>query len=266
MLSLRTLRSLRTAPSVGQIRRITVATANPRYHVHILDKDNTEKFRNKFKHLRDVEYITATVSLSRDPLAIFCASTSLNPVKETLLDPRESPLRHTIYRPDADEDHTHKDTKIYTLNEFSTLYGQETITDADCLANLYCDPRVFDQGSKDFLKVLNEVLKKDAHKDPDVKDFAASQVFTILPPQKNKKGKTPGGTLYIPVFDMRNPPMQARVPDVQDTMGMVVVDYEGHIDPNTYEENFQYRIITPDGPPQLSDYIYPKVKKACEEN
>ncbi|KAG5363647.1 hypothetical protein CJU89_2823 [Yarrowia sp. B02] len=262
----RTLQSLKTARiPVIQARHITVGTANPRYHVHLLDNDTTDKFRQKFSHVRDVDSITATVSLSPDPLAVFCASTSINPIKQTLLDDKESPLRHTIYRPDADEDHVHKETRIYSLKEFQTLYGQDSVTDADCLSNLYCDPRVFDKGNPEFLKVLNEVLKKDAYKDPQVKDFAAGQVFSILPPQKRKKDSTPGGTLYIPVFDNRNPPMQARVPDVQDTMGMIVVNYEGVIDPNTYEENFQYRIITPDGPPQLSDYIYPKVKKVCEE-
>lgn len=261
------LRTVRTSisPLSFQVRRLTVATANPRYHVHLLDKETLPKFQDKFAHLRDVQQITATVSLSSDPLAIFCASTSLSPIKSTLLNPKESPLRHTIYRPDADEEHVHKETRIYSLKEFETLYGQESVTDADCLANLYCDPRVFDKGNPDFLKVLNEVLKKDAYKDPQVKDFAAGQIFSIVPPQKRKKGSTPGGTLYIPVFDNRNPPMQARVPDVQDTMGMVVVNYEGVIDPNTYEENYQYRIITPDGPPQLSDYIFPKVKKVCEE-
>ncbi|KAK9246831.1 hypothetical protein V1506DRAFT_533877 [Lipomyces tetrasporus] len=70
---------------------------------------------------------------------------------------------------------------------------------------------------------------------------------------------------YMAIYDLRNPPVYGRIPEVQDILGMVRVDSEGAIVPGTYEKNSMYRLVTNDGVCRFSDYLLAKIREACEE-
>ncbi|KAK9432249.1 hypothetical protein V1505DRAFT_354085 [Lipomyces doorenjongii] len=70
---------------------------------------------------------------------------------------------------------------------------------------------------------------------------------------------------YMAIYDLRNPPVYGRIPEVQDILGMVRVDSEGAILPGTYEKNNMYRLVTNDGICRFSDYLLGKIRRACED-
>ncbi|KAK9366064.1 hypothetical protein V1509DRAFT_649060 [Lipomyces kononenkoae] len=69
---------------------------------------------------------------------------------------------------------------------------------------------------------------------------------------------------YMAIYDLRNPPVYGRIPEVQDILGMVRVDSEGAIVPGAYEKNSMYRLVTNDGICRFSDYLVGKIRQACE--
>ncbi|KAK9240454.1 hypothetical protein V1525DRAFT_370113 [Lipomyces kononenkoae] len=70
---------------------------------------------------------------------------------------------------------------------------------------------------------------------------------------------------YMAIYDLRNPPVYGRIPEVQDILGMVRVDSEGTIVPGAYEKNNMYRLVTNDGICRFSDYLVDKIRQACEQ-
>ncbi|KAK9471734.1 uncharacterized protein V1510DRAFT_419470 [Dipodascopsis tothii] len=69
---------------------------------------------------------------------------------------------------------------------------------------------------------------------------------------------------YMPIYDLRAPPVHGRIPDVEDIFGMVRVDGAGAIVPGSYERNTMYRPVSPAGLCQFSEDMLPLVRRACE--
>ncbi|KZT60053.1 hypothetical protein CALCODRAFT_466230 [Calocera cornea HHB12733] len=99
-----------------------------------------------------------------------------------------------------------------------------------------------------FLGVLHQVLKEGVLKDEGWTGEAVRR-----------------GEGYMPIFDMRNPPMPSRTPEPEDTIAMVEVKNglvrspppspSFPIVPSTYEPMPTYRLCTPDGILTLSDTL-----------
>lgn len=64
----------------------------------------------------------------------------------------------------------------------------------------------------------------------------------------NQGGAGSGGVGgYVHVFDTRNPPAFGRIPDPEDIFGSVLVDGNGQIQQEGYEECSSYRLVTNEG-------------------
>ncbi|KAK9462983.1 uncharacterized protein V1516DRAFT_689858 [Lipomyces oligophaga] len=97
-----------------------------------------------------------------------------------------------------------------------------------------------------FLQLMHETLREQVHDDKYFNSLAASY-----------------GEGYMAIYDMRAPPTYGRVPEVSDTFGLVLVK-QGNIVPKSYEANNFYRLLSPDGVCMFTDWMYKRVRKACE--
>lgn len=70
---------------------------------------------------------------------------------------------------------------------------------------------------------------------------------------------------YMPIYDMREIPRYARVPEIDNVFGYVQVDDAGKIVPGSYQNNVMYRVCNGAGLTKLSDYMLEKVQQACED-
>jgi hypothetical protein len=70
---------------------------------------------------------------------------------------------------------------------------------------------------------------------------------------------------YMPIYDMREIPRYARVPEIDNIFGYVQVDDSGKIVPGSYQSNEMYRVCNGTGLTKLSDYLLEKVQLSCEE-
>ncbi|KAH8153721.1 uncharacterized protein LAJ45_02534 [Morchella importuna] len=135
--------------------------------------------------------------------------------------------------------------------------------------------------NRNFLKILQLVLRKNVYFDPEViasaGTFASPGGASIFGARKrratpapsdgggagganNQGGAGSGGVGgYIHVFDTRNPPAFGRIPDPEDIFGSVLVDGNGQIQQEGYEECGSYRLVTNEGILGLSDYLRGKL-------
>lgn len=71
---------------------------------------------------------------------------------------------------------------------------------------------------------------------------------------------------YMPIYDFREIPKYARIPQVDNVFGYVMVDGNGKMIPNTYESNNLYRLCNGKGLIKLSDFLYDEIKEVVEAN
>lgn len=100
-----------------------------------------------------------------------------------------------------------------------------------------------------FLPLLHKLIHEEIHND-----------FSFI----MEAGMNIGS--YMPIYDFREIPDYARIPDVDSTFGYVRVDNQGKIIPFSYESNEPYRLIDGIyGMVKLSDFLYDKMKVECDK-
>lgn len=72
---------------------------------------------------------------------------------------------------------------------------------------------------------------------------------------------------FMPIYDFREIPEYARIPEVDSIFGYVQVDDKGKIIPSTYQANDSYRLIDGiNGLIKLSDFLYDKMQSQCNNH
>lgn len=105
------------------------------------------------------------------------------------------------------------------------------------------DPNTF-QVNDEFLKTLNRQIATTIHE-----DFAF-----IVEAGTNANS-------FMPIWDFREVPRYARVPEVENIFGYVMVDANAQIVKGSYESNNLYRVCTGKGLLKLSDHLYEKMQE-----
>lgn len=96
-----------------------------------------------------------------------------------------------------------------------------------------------------FLELLNDKIKNEVQRD-----------FSFIV----EAGAN--ANAYMPIYDFREIPNYARVPEVDNIFGYVLVDREGKIVPGSFEINLLYRICNGSGLVKLTDYLLEQMRKA----
>ncbi|KAI1500789.1 hypothetical protein F5X99DRAFT_384953 [Biscogniauxia marginata] len=156
-------------------------------------------------------------------------------------------------------------------------------------------PRSFSE-NREFMPILNDVLRKHAAQDPDL--WSQAQAFAgpggaggaFFPqqrtPQRGTKGRTSGlgagggggggGASgqggaggagvggYVHLSDLRNPPDYGRIAFPEDILGSIEVDGHGDI-VGEFQPSGTYRIITNEGILGLSDFLRGKLVERLRE-
>ncbi|KAK9456033.1 hypothetical protein V1511DRAFT_251940 [Dipodascopsis uninucleata] len=99
-----------------------------------------------------------------------------------------------------------------------------------------------------FLALLHTTFQKHIHNDP---------VFVAIAPTFPSS--------YMPIYDMRAPPVYGRTPAIEDVFGLVLVDDAGIIIPESYLVNDVYRLHTPSGPPVFTEHMLFEMTAAASD-
>ncbi|KAL1966738.1 hypothetical protein VTN77DRAFT_3935 [Rasamsonia byssochlamydoides] len=148
------------------------------------------------------------------------------------------------------------------------------------------------QENPSFLKILQDVLAKHAHEDPEVKAQAQVMISTaganlgsggvFFSPQRAKKrpeGDSAGGASgqggagsggrggWIHVSDSRRPPEYGRIAWPEDIFGSLEVDNQGEFvgRNGNYQPSGTYRIVTRDGILGLTPFLREKLVQKLRE-
>ncbi|KAI9811208.1 MAG: hypothetical protein M1826_003295 [Phylliscum demangeonii] len=131
--------------------------------------------------------------------------------------------------------------------------------------------------NKQFLTIVNDVLRAHAADDPGVSAQAAMMASTAgaglgsqRPRQPGARGRSdPGARKAVPVavdfhihvHDQRHPPDFGRVAEPQDIFGSLEVDGQGRFveDRGRYQASGMYRILTTEGILGLSPFLREKL-------
>ncbi|KAF3985396.1 hypothetical protein FT663_05317 [Candidozyma haemuli var. vulneris] len=108
------------------------------------------------------------------------------------------------------------------------------------------DPDTFSVNKK-FLDLLNNKINESIQED-----------FTFI----IEAGAS--ASTFMPIYDFREVPRYARVPEVDSIFGYVLVDDRGKIVPQTFDPNSMYRICNGAGLIKLSDYLHEQMKSITE--
>ncbi|CAN6635849.1 hypothetical protein TRVA0_015S01618 [Trichomonascus vanleenenianus] len=111
------------------------------------------------------------------------------------------------------------------------------------------NPNNFEENKK-FLNAMHQVMGANVHKCPTYQQVAYTE-------GRNAQ--------FFSIYDFRNPPAQDRIADVEDSFGHIRV-VDGNIEPNSYEPNNMYRLVSRNGYPQISDTLSDLIIKECEKN
>lgn len=142
-----------------------------------------------------------------------------------------------------------KNSQIYVhnLNPGKNLYSLSSNPDSLAIGYGKDTPNEF-VVEKKFIEKLHETIGSKVHKD-----------FSFI----MEAGMAANS--YMPIYDFREIPNYARIPEVDAIFGYVMVDSEGKIVPNSYEANTSYRLVDGvNGLVKLSDYLCEEVRKVCE--
>uniref|UniRef100_A0A060T301 ARAD1C29018p n=1 Tax=Blastobotrys adeninivorans TaxID=409370 RepID=A0A060T301_BLAAD len=99
--------------------------------------------------------------------------------------------------------------------------------------------------NRQFITVLHSTIKNHIHNCPMFSALAAAEAKD---------------SAFFHIYDLRNPPVYGRIPEVEDIIGTVRLDGKGIV-PQSYEANKMYRLATRAGYIQLSDYISEQLAK-----
>lgn len=70
---------------------------------------------------------------------------------------------------------------------------------------------------------------------------------------------------HMPIYDLREVPNYARIPEIENIYGYIQVDSKGKMIPGSYQENNMYRLCTgKSGLSKLSDYLHEEMIKECQ--
>ncbi|KAJ2845500.1 hypothetical protein GGI22_006535, partial [Coemansia erecta] len=108
-------------------------------------------------------------------------------------------------------------------------------------------PQCFTE-NREFWPVVQRVLEKHAHEDPELVSQAAFQ----------KTG-------WMNIADGRNPPPLGRTADAEDILGCVLVEDKA-IQPGSFQPNWAHRPVTRNGLFQLPKYLHGKLAEALSES
>lgn len=103
------------------------------------------------------------------------------------------------------------------------------------------------KSNPEFLDLLNKRIKESIQKD-----------FTFI----MEAGVN--ANAFMPIYDLREIPNYARVPEVDNIFGYVLVDGEGKIVPGSYESNQLYRLCNATGLVRLTDHLLEEMRRATE--
>ncbi|KAK6462508.1 hypothetical protein DFJ63DRAFT_313644 [Scheffersomyces coipomensis] len=141
---------------------------------------------------------------------------------------------------------------IHKINDYSYNYSfspkPESIPIGHSQESQSITPTNFIPNSK-FIDLLQNTISKNAHND-----------FTFLM-EAGVNANT-----FMPIYDLREIPKYARIPEMENIFGYIQVDANGRMVPDTYEPNNLYRICNGTaGLTKLSDHLYEKVQQECEK-
>lgn len=103
--------------------------------------------------------------------------------------------------------------------------------------------------NKRFLDLLNKKINDSIHEDFTFIIEAGANALT-----------------FMPIYDFREIPRYARVPEVDGIFGYVLVDDKGKIVPQTFDPNAMYRVCNGAGLIKLSDYLHEQMKAITEND
>lgn len=99
-----------------------------------------------------------------------------------------------------------------------------------------------------FLEVAQSVIKDKVHEDFSFIMEAGMNAST-----------------FMPIYDFREIPRYARIPEMENVFGYIQVDDLGKMIPGGYESNNLYRLCNGTlGLLKLSDFLYEEIQKECE--
>lgn len=127
------------------------------------------------------------------------------------------------------------------------------------VANLSSNPKDIPIGFSDSNEIDHETFKSN----PEFLDLLNNTIKNSI--QKDFSFIMEAGAnanAFMPIYDFREIPNYARVPEVDDIFGYVLVDGDGKIIPDSYEVNQLYRLCNGTGLVKLTDYLLEEMRKA----
>lgn len=110
------------------------------------------------------------------------------------------------------------------------------------------DPEAF-VPNKDYVELLHKTIAERIHND-----------FTFIV-EAGMNAST-----HMPIYDLREVPNYARIPDIENIFGYIQVDDKGKMIPGSYQSNNMYRLYTGlNGLSSLSDYLLEEMRKECSK-
>lgn len=132
------------------------------------------------------------------------------------------------------------------------------------VANLSSNPKDIPIGFSESNEIHHETFKSN----PEFLDLLNNKIKDSI--QKDFSFIMEAGAnanAFMPIYDFRETPNYARVPEVDDIFGYVLVDSKGKIIPGSYEVNQLYRLCNGTGLIKLTDYLLEEMRRAtAEEN
>lgn len=101
---------------------------------------------------------------------------------------------------------------------------------------------------KEFKELLHSTMKDQIHDD-----------FTFIMEASTNANS------FMPIYDMREIPRYGRIPYIEDVFGYVMINDQGLMIAETYQENDMYTICSgKTGLPKFSEYMYVTLQDKCE--
>lgn len=125
--------------------------------------------------------------------------------------------------------------------------GFTTAPDTFEVRELLRNPSKFVENRR-FWPLASQALARHIHECP---------IFNSMAAVENR-------TQFFHIYDLRAPPPVGRIPEVEDILGTVQIEYGKGILPGTFESNSMYRPVTRMGAMVVSPEMTSKISKAVE--
>lgn len=195
----------------------------------------------------------AFYTLIRSSPPVYFHESSTSPIHAISLspDPNALPIGYTSLLPN-DGFIPATDSEAADFTDF----GSKGNSPIDKVITVIPPPQKFVDNSE-FTKLLGKVTTES---------ICSSDLYNSL---AEAEGFRHGTTFHV--YDMREPPPYGRIPQVQDIIGMVLIQQPNRdenipaIVPNSFEFNPMYRPLSMNGFVNMGDYMNKKLRLACEK-